>query len=412
LSHITTIILALLPQKRSIRISLVVFLVLLLFIATTMRFHITGDFEGLYVLKSDKALLCDIQDDLFLGEKDRLLFRMEFEPLYDFFRGIMHHGVQETHLQYEWNNRNGNGFVVSHLPGGYKFLTCFGRFLDTEGHVPEGLFVGGGLPFAKSSNAEVTMNETGMAFYTGKEWHHLWCNVNEGLISRTHQIAYPSAWKFLGSRVLEANENKLIIKSSHEVLLDGVPIHIDRYAFFNAGETFFVLAVVIRNDGPVETGYQYVYGDEPWVGDYGSSLGNVGWVKDKLYYYEGSVDPKKYSFAGLWDVGNPAVPAERRPGVVFTGMANFIEWLGDIKPDLVYFSNTIGDYAEESKKVPLSSETNRVIFLQWDTRSIKPNEKQTILLGLGMAGFDPITSYPVKPVVQLSDKDLAYIREH
>jgi hypothetical protein len=192
--------------------------------------------------------------------------------------------------------------------------------------------------------------------------------------------------------------------------MDGVPLSMDRYAFFKADDPFFVLAVVMRNKSPFEIPYVYIYGDEPWVGDYGSSIGNIGWTKDKLYYYEGRVDTKKYSSVGMWDVGNPVVSGDLRNGAKLTGMANFIEWLGDNKPSRVYFSNKEGEFSEESKKVPLSSPNNRVLFLEWGPRFIEPKQDQVILMAIGMAGFNPQSTLPVKPVVHLSDEDLAYLR--
>jgi hypothetical protein len=185
----------------------------------------------------------------------------------------------------------------------------------------------------------------------------------------------------------------------------------DRYVFFKAGDTFFILAIVLRNKGPVETPYLYIYGDEPWVGEYGSSIGNVGWVKDRQLNYEGRIDPRKYSYAGMWDIGNPAVPRESESGKNMTGMANFIEWLGNNIPDKVYFSNTNGKFAEESHKVPLSSPTNRVIFLEWGPRFIEPGQEHVILLGIGMAGSGPQTTLPEKPPVSMSEEDRAYLRQ-
>jgi hypothetical protein len=92
-------------------------------------------------------------------------------------------------------------------------------------------------------------------------------------------------------------------------------------------------------------------------------------------------------------------------------MANFIEWLGDNKPDLVYFGNSANEIVDESKKVPLSSATDRVIFLRWGPKTIKPNEEQVILLGIGMAGFGPQKTLPSKPPVRLSNTDLEYLRQ-
>jgi hypothetical protein len=89
-------------------------------------------------------------------------------------------------------------------------------------------------------------------------------------------------------------------------------------------------------------------------------------------------------------------------------MANFIEWLGE--PSRVYFSNKEGEFSEESKKVPLSSPNNRVLFLDWGPRFIEPKQDQVILMAIGMAEFNPQSALPVKPVVHLSDGDQAYLR--
>jgi len=67
----------------------------------------------------------------------------------------------------------------------------------------------------------------------------------------------------------------------------------------------------------------YVYGDEPWLGNYGSSAGDVGWVADGLVLHEGAIDVNKYNFLGFYDYGNDVIVELHN----FTGMANFIEWL-------------------------------------------------------------------------------------
>ncbi len=402
---------SLLTKKRLLYISSVAILSLLVVFVVLIRFDISGNFEGIYLLKRSHGALFDLQDDLFLGDERRLIFRLDFEPVYELLHPASRSGSQTVHLRHEWSEQNGNGYVVTHLPGGSQLLTCFSRYRVHENISSKGLFVGGGLPFSKNEEGEVTMNETGMAFYTGKEWHHIWCNSNEAIVSQSGRILYPQDWKFLGSRVLEANDKKVVIKSSHEISLDGADLRVDRYAFFKAGDTFFILAIVIRSRAPFATAYLYVYGDEPWVGEYGSSIGNVGWVKDRQLNYECSVDAGKYSFAGMWDVGNPAVPGEFEAGKNITGMANFIEWLGDNRPDRVYFSNTMGKFADESRKVPLSSRDNRVLFLQWGPRFIEPHQDQVILLGIGMAGIGPQKKLPVKPSVSLSDEDRAYLHQ-
>jgi len=66
-----------------------------------------------------------------------------------------------------------------------------------------------------------------------------------------------------------------------------------------------------------------------------------------------------------------------------------------MRPDLGYFSNKEGKFAEVSEKVPLYSRNNRVMFLQWGPRLILPGQSDLILLTIGIADKDP------KPVCRL-----------
>lgn len=403
-------------KKLITQITLGILVCVLVFFFVVTHFDISWDLEGIYVLHDDKGLLYDIADEIHLGQEGRLIFRIDFgdikEFLVDEWRLLSRpeHDPQEVDLHVEWKERHGDGYVEAHYPGGKRLLTCFGRFLDDDGKAPEGLFVGGGIPYTKHDHINVTMNETGMAYFNGAEWQHLWCNVNEGIAPvflQEHPTYPPSKWTYLGSKVLLERKDSVVIRSSHEINEPGMHLHMDRFVFFKAGDTFFILVIRIRNIGLQTTGYFYIYGDEPWVGDYGSSVGNVGWGKDRLFQYEGRVDANKYSFVGMFDYGNTAVPGEDG---IFTGAANFIEWLGDNKPELVYFSNSIGGYAEESAKVPLSHKTNRVLFLQWQ-RTLQPNEETMHILGIGMADKDPETGFPVKPRVALSEEDWKYLKQ-
>jgi hypothetical protein len=244
------------------------------------------------------------------------------------------------------------------------------------------------------------MDETGMAYYDGRRWYHIWCNSNEGLASgdQLKDDTYgPFGWKFLGSRVLHQSSRSLALESSHEAVVDGLPLRVDRYAYFRAGETYFLLSIWIKNIGKTPATYCYIYGDEPWLGDFGTSKGNVGWVSDRLVNYAEFIDPDKYSFAGYFDFGNDAVS----PNHDFTMTADFLEWLGDFKPDLVYFSNGPTEYPKrDGPKVPLASDS-RYIGLQWGPHTLKPGESHNIRLAVGMASYNPKTGSLAKPEIKL-----------
>lgn len=382
-------------KKKGFLIGGAVTLLLAVFAVSTARVHVTGHYEGVYLLKGETSCF-ELTDDVLLGEEDKVVAGVSWETMFQRL-GVRHaHADGEPSLEYEWFANDGSGFVRSVTPDGKELLTCFSRFRDSLGRVPQGLFLGGGLPYHEHGDDAVSMNDTGMAYFDGQRWYHLWCNVNEAVSpgGSPSQVVYPSQWEFLGSRVIEADAKRVILKSSHRVTLDGMPLQIDRYVLFRAGEPYFILINRMRNTGTSPGSLVYGYGDEPWVGNYGSSGGNVGWSKDRLFPYEGEIDTRKYTFAGFYDCGN----REAGDRGAFTGKANFIEWLGP-PPDVAYFSNDFGDNAPESARVPLKSYNNRVISMHWGPQLLHPGQSVTYALAIGMAGSDPRSGLPVKPEV-------------
>ncbi len=390
------ILLSLISSRR--RIACLAAVVVLAVCATVVKVRPYWHFEGVYVLKGGDGWF-EITDDLVLGDEDRLLLALPVEPVFKFLRGNVSYASAGTHLEYEWFRFDGSGHVEGHFADGTIFLTCLSRYLDSGGKETRGVFVGGGLPFDLGDAGKETLNDTGVSFFDGTRWHHIWCNVNESIApwSSPSTIIAPSAWRFLGSRVAKDTSEELVITSSHEVELDGLPFRVDRVAVFRAGTRYFTLAIRFTNTGRFPGGYYYVYGDEPWVGNYGTSIGNVGWVRDRLVPYEEAIDPREHRWAGYFDYGNEAAGEEH----IFSGIANFIEWQGNITPDLVYFSNQIGTYAPPERRVPLNHPNNRVLFLQWGPRLLDPGQSDTIILSIGMADSDPASGFPVKPDTSL-----------
>lgn len=399
-------------SRRTARLSLIVFAacfsVLLLVFATT-KFNLRGSYEGLYLLKNPKGALFELTDDIFLGEYERVLFKVEFGRV--FSQNTQTVSRDGSLMRYKWHE-DGDGYIMNVFPDGSKFLMSFGRFVDSNGLSPNGLFLGGGLPYSAYENEIVTMNETGMAFFNGKRWQHLWCNANESIAPSlsTATPVYPSHWIFLGSKVLYAHGDELVLKSSHAVDLSGRPLLIDRYVLYRAGDLFLTLVIKITNVGNQQTAYDYIYGDEPWVGSFGSSIGNVGWTKDRIYNYEAAVDVNNNSYAGMVDRGNSVLASEKDE--VFSGAGNFIQWLGEVRPSLVYFSNQPGRFAEKGEKVPLGSPDNRVLFLQWGPRFLQPGQSEAIILAIGKSETDPKTGFPVKPNLRIDRDYVDYILSH
>ncbi|MBT0666516.1 hypothetical protein KI809_19580 [Geobacter pelophilus] len=399
-------------SKFNMRSTLILVAVLLFLVggisALAIDFDLEGDFEGIYVLEGKSGKFLEIKDDVLLGEYDRVLFKKDLPWLHALIEREPAHSKNEPHLKLSWNRKAGHGFIYNNSPDGTKFVICLSRFQDSNGKAPRGIFIGGGLPYSRYEASTVQLNETGVAFYNGERWFHIWCNANEAVAGgRTpEKMIFPSSWEFLGSKVHYDTSKKAMLQSSHRVTLDGVPFQIDRFIIYRAGDRYFLLANRFKNLGTTPSAYYFVYGDEPWVGNYGSSGGNVGWTQNRLYFYEALIDTKKYTFAGMFDKGNPLILGEKGP---YSGMANFIEWFGDIRPDLAYFSNKEGKVNDESARIPLSSRDNRVMFLQWGPRVLAPQQSETSVIAIGMADKAAEGMLPVKPDVRIDWSDIHYI---
>ncbi len=373
--------------------------IVIIVLFATVKLNLTGSYAGIFLLSGRDGELFEFQDDLFLGQEARYITGIDFEGVKQLLRNMFNKKrVKEPYLYYEWNRKNGEGFVRNYLSGGKQILICFSRFEDEFGKEASGLFVGGGLPADIRENNNLKKSATGMAYYDGVRWYHVWCNANESLFNSRLTPIYPHDWKYLGSKILHREEKNMILKSAHEVIIDGVPLRIDRYAYFKAGEPYFVLSIHMKNIGNNPVTYDYLYGDDPWLGDFGSSAGNVGWAADGLYYYVGTLNTKKIHYAGYFDYGNDVIGE----GHNFSGIANFIEWFG-VEPSLVYFSNGPSDIPPVSNKlIPLNSDA-RFIGINWGNQTLQPGQSKTYTLAIGMAGRDPRTGSPTKPAINLTN---------
>lgn len=363
-----------------------------------VQFNIKGHFEGVFLLRGHLDWRYELKDHLYVGDGERLVLAFDWnDPRYRLFRQLQGE-IPTPHLYYEWDSADGSGFIRNFLGGGREIFTSFGRFMDDDGTYMHGLFLGGTLAANIIGNTDEAMNQSGMAYTDGTRWYHLWCNVNEALISPfTRTAVSPSRWKFLGSRIIRGGSRGIVLSSSHRAEVDSVPLRIDRFVYLNAGETYFTMTIMVTNIGKERANFYYVYGDEPWTGNYGSSKGNVGWVEDGLVEQETVIDSRKYSHAGMFDYGNGTIGE----GHDFTRTATFIEWLGKEVPE-VYFANDANGISNPDVKTPLYSDT-RFIGLQWGPRQLAPGQSAVYTLAIGMAGHDPVTGFPRKPHVKVEN---------
>jgi hypothetical protein len=360
-------------------------------------FEVSGDWEGVFLLKGEGRALLEITDDLFPEDVDRYLGGFGLTE----FKRVFSNGYcsdSGTCTNFEWNVATGRGFIKTKYPGDKKLLICLSRFRDDENVSPKGLFLGGALPPTDPDADIFDKNESGMAYFDGKRYYHIWCNVNEGIIDESNRLLVPESWQYLGSTVLKNTSTDLTLVSRHRVLVNKVPVVIERYLFYGTGDAYITLATKITNVGKSDTSFTYLYGDEPWIGNYGTSAGDVGWLKDGIVETETLIDAKKQSYAGMFDYGN-ALAGEKH---VYTLQANFIEWQQTNAPSAVFFSNDFGKVGRPADKIPLASHLNRVIALEWGKLILQPEQSFTFKIAVGMAAYDAQLKMPIKPFTGLN----------
>lgn len=359
-----------------------------------LDFSFSRDFEGIYLLRSATGKGVALSNTLYLGEEERYLWGIDL-----LVRPVMIGNVAPSPLlTLDWNESAGVGYLRNDLGDGTTLVTNFSRYLDSDGRHTRGLFVGGALPAVVRRENQSTQNASGMTWFDGTDWNHIWCNTNEGIGSTVSQAsAAPSDWTFLDSRIVEQSAERVIVNSRHLVTLDGVPLRIEREVEAVAGRPYLQLEIKVSNVGTRPAAYFYYYGDEPWLGDFGSSAGDIGWLPDRLVLHEDTVDPLRYSYAGMADDGNDLLGE----GHNFQHVANFIEWFGPDRPNAVFFANQyFGIKHDPRLRVPLFG-NSRSLGMYWGPRNLAPGESRLMTLAIGMAQREFNSVIPKKPPVEL-----------
>jgi hypothetical protein len=361
-------------------------------------FNLSSSNAVLYVIRDTNGLV-KFTDDMDFNKSGSLIFMLDASCFFSFVEGIASSAAGEPVVELTWDREQGKGVIKEIRPDGSKFLVVLSRYHENNGD-PQGIFIGGDLPYGDVDRwKDRSRNNTGISFFDGHKWLHIWCSSNEGLIIKgIEKPVDPQQWTYLGSRVLKKKASEVMLQSMHEFrafTAEAVPVNIlmTRTLHKKTGDDYVTLKVQYINLSDLPLEFSYFYGDEPWVGEFGDSAGEVGWTEGKIYNKESYFLPPNHGFAGYWDIGNELAGEEHD----FSGYADFIEWFSN-PPALVFFSNSFSfENLRENKA--LDSRDNRIINLVWFSETLKSGESKTYDLALGMARPNPLTGLPVKPAV-------------
>lgn len=346
------------------------------------RFEIAGEAYGLYLLREPGYPGVTLTDDLFLGQGDRMLAGLSFTGVRDIARAGDRLKRAGPFLETEWNAALGRGIVRNYLGDGTEIVTALSRFDNgaVDGGARHGVFVGGSLPDVAKDVAQ--QNRSGMSFRDASgRWQHVWCNANESVwdVDQWREID-TGKYVFLESHVLVNDSTRVVIESTHQISISGVPVHMERAAYFTAGKRYLELAVTLENIGVRPVRYMFLYGDEPWVGEFGRGDWNLGWTEEGVFGEESWIDARRMRGAGIVDIK--------------TGTANFLAWPRENAPDIVYVSNELGSFSTGARL-----ESNNIsIGTEWRDRVLPPGRAHRFVLAIGMADRDPASGRLIVPL--------------
>ena len=312
--------------------------------------------------------------DLMFEEAGSLVFRLDATPLLNKLFEAAAVATESPYIDSRYDAKYGKGIIKQFRPDGSRLELSLARY-DEFGVHPHGIIIGGDFPPGDLDSAQ-GREGSGMALYDGKDWIHLWCSANEGIAVSGGGLVYePHKWQYVSGKTVKKTLSEVIFESTHRVIMAGTEVLITRRLGLKAEDDFVTLSISVTNSGGRPLLYDYAYGDEPWVGKFGSSIGDVGWYPGGWVDEERYVDPEIHNIAGFADIGN------RRAGDPgeYSGYANFIQWEGS-RPTMAYFSN---DFHSVRPGRPLSSRDNRILNIVWKNQKLEPGRTLEYRLHIG-----------------------------
>jgi hypothetical protein len=300
--------------------------------------------------------------------------------------------------------------VVQRLPGGDLLRTCFHvGFKGYTGGLLIGAYSGSGLGFYPKKpirgfrriNVLCAQDESIWDHATGKELSYGWSeNYGEG--PDGERLSY------VRGRVLEAGPERVVLQSENA----GGCYRVTKVATARRGSRFWIIATRITNrcDRPVR--FDLFSGDDPWIGLYRSSDGDVGWsVEEGILRNEAAFGAGRFTAGGLYDLGNRAL-GQKEGG--FSGQANFFAVDPAVPlPDVALLANRFAHSRSEVRpERPLDNKSLTALNLGWTNRVLKKGEGLTVALAMGLARTDPARPDATPRLPRITGADWSVWRRH
>ena len=281
-----------------------------------------------------------------------------------------------------WSPVTGKGDVVERFPSGDLLRTCF--HCQYAGYTG-GLVIG-------------NLNGSGMGLYPARPLRgfksiNVFCAQDESIWDLDEQAEYSYGWsenfgtgadgkrlEYVGGRILAHDDRHVVLASENA----GGCYRVFKVALTQADWRFWVIATRIQNRCERPVRFDFWSGDDPWIGLYASSEGDVGWTPAGLIRHETVLGLGQFTAGGFYDLGNDAAGEAQGK---FSNQANFFALDPALPlPDFAGFANRFAHREGEiDHRRPLDNQTMTALNLGWRKRVLAPGASMDMALALGLA---------------------------
>lgn len=285
-------------------------------------------------------------------------------------------------LRMNWNPATGRGSVLQVLESGDRLRTAF--HMVFPGYTG-GLIIG-------------SMNGSGYGLFPREPIHgfkriNVFCAQDESIWDLAQKVEYTYGWsenfgtgkdgkrlEYIRGEVVEQGPRRIVLRSENA----GGCYRVRKVAYTRLDVPWWILATRISNQCDRSVRFDFFSGDDPWIGLYRSSDGDVGWTPDGLVRRERVLGPGQFTAGGFYDLGNQALGQKEGS---FSNQANFILLDPAVPlPGQTFFANRFAHRPEEiDPKRPLDNKSLTALNLGWRGLKLAPGQDFTVAFAIGLA---------------------------
>jgi hypothetical protein len=174
-----------------------------------------------------------------------------------------------------------------------------------------------------------------------------------------------------------------------------------RYLHWPQGKPYLLIALYVQNTCARSVEFEFWTGEDPWIGRYATSEGDVGWTPAGVVRRETALAAGGFTVAGFYDLGNELLGEGAAP---FSNVANFLALdPSSPRPSQALFANSFAHSpADLNPQRPLDNDSLTALNLGWTGLSLKPGEEFRLAYALGRAETGEAGSTPVAPTIGVS----------